>query len=105
MMKLGTPERVDGPGSASTKPGLVGVGEPSGRRSGFRRRCFRRLTSGRAVSPPVSFRSFFFLWVRFFCGVLGPCVLGCWWPPCEVGGGGAVVVGGGSLGGSFGFEG
>jgi hypothetical protein len=34
MMKLGTPVVVEGPGSASVKPGLLGVGAPSGRRRG-----------------------------------------------------------------------
>ena len=33
MMKFGTPWAVDGPGSASMKPGLLGVGEPSALRS------------------------------------------------------------------------
>ena len=34
MTKLGTPDAADGPGSASKKPGFVGVGEPSVLRSG-----------------------------------------------------------------------
>ena len=37
MMKLGTPVADEGPGSASTKPGLSSVGVPSGLRSGVRR--------------------------------------------------------------------
>ena len=35
MMKLGTPWAVEGPGRASMKPGLLGVGVPSSLRSFF----------------------------------------------------------------------
>ncbi len=51
MMKFGTPAAVDGPGNASTKPGLVGVGVPSALRSGSLR---PRRRSGVALSPGTS---------------------------------------------------
>src|SRR5215211_1922779 len=95
MTKFGTPDRVDGPGNASTNPGLLGAGDPSGRRILFPRLCRRRLTFGRASRPPVSvdllrFRDFLFFFFFLTC-VRSPWVLGCSLPPFELGGGVVVV--------------
>src|SRR5919108_1394008 len=93
MMKFGTPDLVDGPGSASTKPGLLEVGVPSGLRSGFRRRCLRLLPprSAGALTPPVELlrrlrRVLFFL--------VGLCVDSCCSPLGDFGSGEVVVEGG-----------
>src|SRR3954469_23378911 len=44
MMKLGTPVAVEGPGSASVKVGLLGVGAPPESRSGWGAGCGFGLT-------------------------------------------------------------
>src|SRR5918992_3035656 len=60
MMKFGTPWAEEGPGRASTKPGLAGVGEPSGLRSlarPDRGRWRRDFPSGQASGGLVLARS------------------------------------------------
>jgi hypothetical protein len=56
MMKFGTPEAVEGPGKASTKPGFEAVGDPSRLRSGAPppRRCPSAPFPGSTTTPDNS---------------------------------------------------